>query len=259
MQQGERRSVSAMSSRARWRAIRRAVADARAGRLPDHYQAAAWRAPFDARVTASLAPGAHVLDVGSGRTPTVPLAERPRDCRYVGLDLSASELELAPSGAYDELVVTDVARRVPALERSFDLIVSWQVLEHVKPLAAAIEHLRCYLRPGGRLVAFFSGTFSAYALLNTAIPNRLGVRVVARVMRRPPDTVFPAYYDRCYHWGLERMLESWSAAEVVPLWGGAAYFRFSRVLQSVYLAYEEWARLGGHRNLATHYLVAATC
>lgn len=54
------------------------------------------------------------------------------------------------------------------------------------------------------------------------------------------------------------MLRDWAAVEILPAWGGAVYFRFSRSLQSVYLAYEEWARIGAHRNLATHYLVAAT-
>lgn len=242
-----------------WRVIRRTTKDARAGRLPDHYRHTAWDSPsFEARVGSALAPNCEVLDVGSGRNPRIHRAERPLGCRYVGLDLSASELAQAPPGSYDELVVADVGSRVPRLEERFDLIVSWSVFEHVKSLAPALEHLRCYLRPKGRLLAFFAGTFSAHGVINTVLPARVGVAIVSRVMHRPPATVFPAHYDRCYYGALTPMFQNWTAVEILPAWGGATYFGFSRLLQSAYLAYEEWARLGDHRNLGTHYLVDAT-
>lgn len=252
-------AMTATSHSELWRVIRRTTRDARAGRLPDHYRHTAWRSPsFEARVASALAPNCKVLDIGAGRQPRIPPTERPLGCRYVGLDVSASEFAQAPPCSYDELVVADVVSRVPGLERRFDLIVSWSVFEHVKPLATAMEHLRCYLRPEGRLLAFFAGTFSAHGLINALLPGRLGLAVVSRIMHRPRETVFPAHYDRCYYRALTRMLQNWTAVEIVPAWGGAAYFRCSKLLQSVYLAYEEWARLGDHRNLATHYLVDAT-
>ena len=53
------------------------------------------------------------------------------------------------------------------------------------------------------------------------------------------------------------MLRGWSQVEVFPLFRGAVYFRFSRVLQGSYLAYENWAVRTDRRNLATHYLLVA--
>ncbi len=120
---------------------------------------------FDRLVDRALLPtgsagperGMTILDVGSGRRPCVPIDRRPPGCTYVGLDISADELQTAPPGSYDRFVVGDVSSRAVDLGTQFDLVVSFQVLEHVRPLDAAFENLRHYLRPGGRMIAQFSG------------------------------------------------------------------------------------------------------
>ena len=146
---------------------------------------------------------------------------------------------------------------VPDLHERFDLILSWQVFEHVAPLDTTLDNLRTYLRPGGRLVTMLSGGFSAFGLINRAIPRRVGVWALDRLIGRDPETVFPTHYDRCYYDALSEMLRGWSRAEVFALFRGAVYFRFSRVLQGSYLAYENWAVRTDRRNLATHYLLVA--
>ena len=224
--------------------------------LPERY-AQPWREPFDARVAPSLVLGVRILDIGCGRQPTILPAQRLAGCHYVGLDLSLTELAKAPAGSYDEVWESNVAQRVPELEGRFDLVVSWQVLEHVKPLDKAVENLRAYLRPGSRLVALLSGTFSAFGLINQGVPQHLGVWAMRRLLRRDPTTIFPAYYHRCWYSALKRMFSTWHEAEVVALYRGAGYFGFSPFLQRVYLKYEEWAWCGGYHNLATHYLVNA--
>src|SRR5262245_31215661 len=95
--------------------------------LPERYSQS-WREPFDTRLSLSLIPGVCILDVGSGRRPTIPPEQRPVGCRYVGLDLSRTELAKAPAGSYDEMWESDVAQKVTELEGGFNLIVSWQVL-----------------------------------------------------------------------------------------------------------------------------------
>lgn len=212
---------------------------------------------FMERVFDTFHEGASVLDVGSGRKPTVPPDKRPFRCRYVGLDLSAAELARAPDGWYDELIVWDVVKRAPELIERFDLVVSWQVLEHVKPLEAALENIRSYLRPGGRFVATLSGRFSVISLLNRLTPGTWGIEIMERLLRRNPESVFPAYYDMCWHDALKRVLEPWSRAEIVPSYIGATYFSFSRVLSRAYLEYENWVCERRLSNLATNYLIDA--
>ena len=80
--------------------------------LPSRYDVAAWRGEFDRRIEPYLVTGVTILDVGAGRRPTIPPANRPAGCRYIGLDLSAAELAEAPMGSYDETWVGDAAAPV---------------------------------------------------------------------------------------------------------------------------------------------------
>ena len=224
--------------------------------LPARYQTR-WQDEFERRVRLHLRDDVRILDLGSGRRPTVPVAERPRNCFCLGVDISRGELEKAPAGSYDGWRVADATRFVGDLENDFDLIVSWQVLEHVRPLERAIENCRRYLRPGGTFVALFSGTLSAVALINRLVPQAVGIAAMKRLLGRDPETVFPAYYDGTWYRPLRAYFESWQSWEIVPLFRGADYFSFSRTLQQAYLLYENWAARGNRVNLATHYLVEA--
>lgn len=215
------------------------------------------RERFDDLVAQSLVPGVRILDVGSGRDPSFSRLELPSQACYVGLDLSGPELQRAPPGAYDDIVVSDITRPVPALRDAFDLVVSWQVLEHVKPLAGALDNMYSYLRPGGRMVAVLSGGLSAFGLINRVLPDAIGGRVAAKTLRISQEHVFPAHYDHCTERSLRRLLCAWSAAEIEAVYQGAIYFRSYPTLLRIYLMYENWAAHEGYSNLATHYVLAA--
>jgi SAM-dependent methyltransferase len=224
--------------------------------LPSRYREP-WRAPFDRRIEELLKPGMSVLDVGAGRSPYVKPERRPPGVRYVGLDISEAELALAAPGSYDEVWVADATRHRAELDGRFDLIISWQVLEHVKPLRAAFDNFHAYLRPGGTFLGQFSGTFSFFGLASRLIPHRLTAWLVERFTERTGDTVFPASYDRCWDGALRRMLRPWSSIEIQPRYTGATYLRFLPPVQWLYLRYEDWAMRTRRADLATHYLVEA--
>ena len=153
---------------------------------------------------------------GSGRHPTVAPARSAPDTMYVGLDLVAEELRLAGPGAYDQLIVADLATPVEALVGTIDLAVSWQVFEHVERLDSAFANLHAYLKPGGTLVSLFSGKWSAFGVVNRLLPDSVGHRLVDRTMRRSSNLllpVFPAYYDRCSARALRRLAAEWSEVE----------------------------------------------
>lgn len=226
--------------------------------LPARYQVPL-RQGFDLSIQERLLPGSEILDVGSGRHPTLKLADRPPRVRYVGLDLHESELRAAGENAYDEVVEADATRFIPEFENRFDLVISWQVLEHVTDMEATLENLRRYLKPGGRLVAQFSGAWSAFGVINRILPDRLGAKIVDRTMNRTENNipVFPAHYDRCTARALDPLLAAWSSYVLTPIFFGATYFNFFPPARRVYLAYENAASRRGARNLATHYLLTA--
>lgn len=237
--------------------MKRVMSSAKNGELPTRYHER-WRDPFDSRVSAVLQPNMAILDVGSGRRPALDPSQRPPGCRYVGLDISEAELKLAQVGSYDEIRVSDVTQRVPELEDRFDLIVSWQVLEHVRSLEQALANMHAYLHPRGTMVAQFSGKYSVFGIINSLVPHRFGIWVMHKLLRRDPDTVFPAYYDQCSYDSITELLDGWTDYRIEPKYVGAGYFRFSRVLQRLYLRVENRFVQNERVNLASHYIVSAT-
>lgn len=225
-------------------------------RVPPRYEVHPAR-QFEDAIRPYLRPGIAVLDVGAGVRPAIAPESRPPACRYVGLDVSEAELARTPAGSYTDAVVADVVDRRRELEDEFDLVVSWQVLEHVTNLERALRNIHAYLREGGALVAMLSGRFSMFAMLNRAIPHRPAGRILRALTGRSAETVFPARYDRCYHSALTQLLRPWSRTQVRPIYQGGAYFNFSRPLRAAYFRYEDWTVRSGRRNLATHYLVVA--
>ena len=161
---------------------------------------------------------------------------------------------LAPD---DETWVADTTKHVAELDGRFDLVISWQVLEHVKPIEDAFENFWLYLRPGGRFICQLSGTFSCFGLANRILPHSLTVMLLHRLVQRDPATVFPAHYHHCWHNALRRALHSWNQVEILPRYIGAQYLGAIPPIQWLYLRYEGWALCTQQKDLATHYIIDA--
>ena len=88
-----------------------------------------------------------VLDYGCGERPYEPWFTAA-GARYKGADLDgAHEVDISPGGA---LLVEDA---------SAELVVSFQVLEHVRDVAAYLREARRVLVPGGSLLLSTHGTW----------------------------------------------------------------------------------------------------
>ncbi len=236
----------------------RVIWDAAHRRLPARYETDLWDRRLRARLDDLLRPEATVLDLGAGRRPTVTPGDRPAGVRYVGLDIDAAELAEAGAGCYDETVVCAAEEHVPALDGLFDLVVSFLALEHVHSTMRTLENVHAYLKPGGTLLAVVPGSKSPFALANRLLPAALTQRILATTQARSEGTVFPAHYDRCTKEGLLAALgNAWSKRTVEPMYTGAGYMLFSRVLTAAYIAYEEWLYRTNRRELAPYYLVEA--
>ena len=104
----------------------------------------------------ALAPGEHVLDIGSGPgLLALSMAEAVGpEGRVCGVDPSESMRALAssrPAPAPMEFVAGD-ACSLPFPDSSFDAAVSTQVYEYVADMPAALREAHRVLRPGGRLL-----------------------------------------------------------------------------------------------------------
>jgi SAM-dependent methyltransferase len=92
-------------------------------------------------------PGAVVVDFGCGNMPYKPLFVEAGS-RYLGADFE---------GAPD--IAIDARGRMGAEDASADLVVSFQVLEHVRDLDAYFAEARRVLKPGGRLLLSTHGVW----------------------------------------------------------------------------------------------------
>jgi methionine biosynthesis protein MetW len=91
------------------------------------------------------------LDVGCGDGISASYLDKlARSC--IGVDVSSRAVEIALGRGIDAREIDDAAE-LPFPDQSFDVVVCFEVLEHLfDPLAAARETRRL-LKPGGRLLA----------------------------------------------------------------------------------------------------------
>jgi ubiquinone/menaquinone biosynthesis C-methylase UbiE len=97
----------------------------------------------------SLPDNAHVLDAACGAAPGLRYFDE-RVGQVVGLDVSASALHAARGFLPDaRLVQADLDAPLPFGDRTFDLIVLREAIEHVRDGELTLRHCLRTLRPGG--------------------------------------------------------------------------------------------------------------
>jgi SAM-dependent methyltransferase len=103
---------------------------------------------FAARLAA---PGLRILDVATGAGFGLGLLEQAGACP-VGVDYAADALRDIRQRQPAARVVRADATRLPFQGASFDLVVSFETIEHVVDAGVLVESIRRVLRPGGQLV-----------------------------------------------------------------------------------------------------------
>jgi 2-polyprenyl-3-methyl-5-hydroxy-6-metoxy-1,4-benzoquinol methylase len=215
---------------------------------------------FSQRIVPSLlAPGMTVLDAGGGKWPRIN-ADTKRELRLTvtGLDLSADELRAAPAGAYDDLVVGDVATAKLAAER-YDLVVSQTLLEHVRDVETTIRNMAAALRPGGVMAHVLPSGRAPFALLNRMLGNRLGKRLLYLAFPgASKEAGFEAFYDRSTPAALKRVCEQAGLVDVeITPYYATDYFRICTPLYALELARQQTLAALGATSLCELFAITA--
>jgi len=102
-------------------------------------------------LTAQLAHGRRALDAACGEGYGTELLRRAGAKRAVGIDVDEGTVRAARERYGAEFEVAAV-ERLPFGDAAFDLIASFETIEHVENAEAAVRELRRVLSPGGTLV-----------------------------------------------------------------------------------------------------------
>lgn len=157
-----------------------------------HQMAAAILAHFDPRRVAARGTPYRMLEAGGGSSSWVPL---PPGAEITTVDISREQLDrntYATEKLLGDLETFDYGAR------RFDLIVCWDVLEHLERPHAAIERLVGALQPGGRLIVKgplpyslkgFATRFSPHAVHVAHYRHILGLKTAGQ----PGYAPFKAY------------------------------------------------------------------
>ncbi len=88
--------------------------------------------------------GRSIIELGSAGASIRPLLEHWRPARYLGIDI-------VPGPGVDVVCRVEEAARLFGEER-FDVVVSTEMLEHVRDWREAVRNIKRLCRPGGRIV-----------------------------------------------------------------------------------------------------------
>jgi SAM-dependent methyltransferase len=215
-----------------------------------------------AQRAAELAEGAQpqrIVDIGAGRT--TPYAEllSDRSRELIGVDVLGEDL--CENRALTQRVVCDLTRGgVPAEAHGAGLITSRMVLEHLPDLDRFAAQVRDALAPGGSTIHLFAGRYSAFAILNSLLPEAVSRRILFALR---PESVevggFRTYYDKTNAGAAEAVFRRAGLAdlEVRVSYQVSQYFNFFVPLFVLARLWESAVDRLGLKNLGSYVLLYA--
>ncbi|HVL96440.1 MAG TPA: class I SAM-dependent methyltransferase [Solirubrobacteraceae bacterium] len=121
-----------------------------------------------------------VLEAGCGSLPrTLDIGPR---AHLVGIDISREQLDR--NDAIDEKILGDIQAHEFEPD-SFDLVICWDVLEHLPRPELALDNFRRAVRPGGLVVLKLPNVLSAKGLVTKFTPHGFHVWVYRRIFGYP--------------------------------------------------------------------------
>ena len=130
--------------------------------------------------------GSSVLDVGCGDAGAL-IAFAEKGATAAGIETFETSLERGRLRASDHGVAVDLkkgaAEAIPFPDKSFDLVMLDNVLEHVNDRPLTLREIRRVLKPGGLLYMVTPKPFSLYSLWNDPHYDLAGLVLMPRRMQ----------------------------------------------------------------------------
>jgi SAM-dependent methyltransferase len=212
-------------------------------RLPPHLTTDGNRDFQQRFVPRYLANDLVIYDIGGGKQPFLnPSTKAKIAARVIGLDISAEELNAAPRGSYDDIVVSDIRKFRGGGDA--DLVICQALLEHVPDVRQALQAIASIMKPGGRALLFVPCRNAPFAVLNRALPHELKRKLLFTAFPRARGTQgFRSYYNQCTP---KRIKELAAANELTTIELKTYYMSgYFRVFFPAQLIWRMWTILAG--------------
>ena len=133
-----------------------------------------------------------VLDAGCGGAVRIRL---PDDAQITGIDISPESA--ARNTAIPDIIIGDV-QTYPLPREAFDVVVCWELLEHVEAPREALTRFVQTLRQGGMIVLAIPNPHSLKGLITKISPHGLHVWILRHLLKqknagRPGFAPFPTH------------------------------------------------------------------
>ncbi len=144
-----------------------------------------------------------IIEIGCGDGATGAYARRTGKCgRYVGIELFPAAAQLAAK-TLDEVHVANIETfELPYPEKTFDVAIASEVLEHLVDPGAVLRKLRPCLKPGARLFAS-SPNIAHHSTIKMLLAGRWDAEEAGRMDRThlrwfTPDSFSAMFVDAGY-------------------------------------------------------------
>lgn len=176
------------------------------------------------------------LDVGCGRRLQLTL---PAQVHLVGIDVSSAELEL--NEAVNEKIVGDV-EVIPLPAERFDLVVSWNTIEHLSRPDETLEKLERSLKHGGLMVLAAPNVLSLKGLVTKYTPHWFHRWIYRRFM---PFMTYDPFRTYLRLSTAPRSVTQWATRSNFTIVYSARYEAFlqSRIRERLRLHGKRWAAI----------------
>lgn len=149
-----------------------------------------WKKALD---SLEIKAGERVLDVGCGQGLFLARLTKTYKAKGVGIDVSKKSVEFARKNYTRKNLsyrVADAAK-IPYDANSFDIVVSFDTLEHIADQEKAVEEMLRVLKPGGRLLIYTLNCNDRFTL--DWIREKLGFDIYSRAGHRRELFVNPTW------------------------------------------------------------------
>jgi len=223
------------------------------GRFPRIVQTDSYRETLEAAIENYTA-NRHftcVLEVGGIDRP---LLRRSENIAYEGMDI---DYKNACGALYDQFYVQSIEESFP---RTYDLITSHALLEHVPDNTRSIAAMHGGLRPGGCMVHYMPSKYHLYSLvLRLAGPGLQRTLITALRPWAQQTTGYPAFFDKCAPRAMKAALKTagFTGIKVIPFYRAADYFRFFAPAYVLIVLWENTCKRCNWKQLCSGFVIIA--